>query len=140
MQIQPYLTFSGRCDEAIALYTEALGGQVQMVMRFRDSPQPVPADMLPPGNEDKVMHASMQIGDTLLMLDDGGLCRGGASGFSGFSLSYTAADEAAAQRVFAALSAGGWVTMPLGATFWSPCFGMLKDRFGVSWMVTVPAA
>ena len=138
MQIQPYLTFNGRCEDALAFYGQVLGGQVQMMMRFKESPQPIPAAMLPPGNEEKIMHAAIQVGDTLLMLDDGGVCNGGSGGFSGFSLSYTAADEAAAAKVFAALGEGGSVTMPLGKTFWSPCFGMLKDRFGVAWKVSVP--
>ena len=140
MQIQPYLTFNGRCEEALAFYGKVLGGQVQMKMRFKESPQPIPATMLPPGNEEKIMHASMQIGDTVLMLDDGGLCGGPYNGFSGFSLSFTAPDEATATKVFNEMSEGGSVTMPLGKTFWSPCFGMLKDRFGVGWMVSIPGA
>jgi PhnB protein len=94
--------------------------------------------MLPPGSEDKVMHASFKVGDTDVMLSDG-RCSGQLS-FAGFSLSVTAPDEAAARRMFSALAEGGSVTMPIGKTFWSPCFGMLTDRFGVGWMVTVVSA
>ena len=126
----------------MAFCGKVLGGQVQMMLRFKESPEPVPAEMLPPGDEEKIMHASIQIGDTLLMLDDGGLCGGGGrgsgrGGFSGFSLSYNVADEVAAKALFAALGEGGGVTLPIGQTFWSPCFGMVTDRFGVSWMLSV---
>jgi PhnB protein len=137
MTIQPYLFFNGRCDEAIEHYTRALGAQVEMRMRYREAPDPPPPGMLPPGSEDKVMHASLRIADAVVMMSDG-TC-GGAPAFDGFSLSYTARDEAAARRAFDALAEGGSITMPMGRTFWSPCFGMLKDRFGVGWMVTVPA-
>ena len=139
-----WLSFSGRCGKTAAFCSKVLGGQVQMMLRFKESPEPVPAEMLPPGDEEKIMHASIQIGDTLLMLDDGGLCGGGGrgrgsgrGGFSGFSLSYNVADEVAAKALFAALGEGGGVTLPIGKTFWSPCFGTLKNGFGVTWMVSV---
>ena len=103
--------------------------------RFRDCPDPPPPGMIAPGSEDKVMHAAVRIGETMVMASDGD-CRG-SSGFQGFSLSITAADEAEADRLFAALSEGGQVQMPMGATFFSPRFGMTADRFGVSWMVIV---
>lgn len=134
-QIQSYLFFSGRCEEALEFYRTALGAEVQMILRFNECPDPVPADMLAGGFENKIMHASLKVGDSILMASDG--C-GQATGFDGFSLSLTLPDEAACQKAFAALSAGGEVTMPLGKTFWSPCFGMVKDPFGVGWMITIP--
>lgn len=135
MNVQPYLMFEGRAEEALAFYCKALGTEPTMVMRHEDSPEPPPPGMLPPGSEKKIMHASFRVGDTEVMLSDG-YCSGTPS-FAGFSLSVTAADEADARRKFDAMAAGGEVTMPLGKTFWSPCFGMLKDRFGVGWMITV---
>ena len=134
--IQPYLFFDGRCEEALEFYRKALGAKVEMLMRNRESPEPPPPGMLPPGSEGKVMHASLRIGDSVVMASDGH-CRGKPS-FQGFSLSVTARDEAEAKRFFAALSEGGSVTMPLGKTFFSPAFGMATDRFGVGWMVIVP--
>ena len=135
MQVQPYLFFDGRCEEAIEFYKGALGAEVEMLMRFQDSPDPPPPGMVPPGSENKVMHTCFRIGDTAVMASDG-RCQGQPS-FQGFSLSLTAADEAAADRLFAALAEGGQVQMPLGKTFFSPRFGMVADRFGVSWMVVV---
>ncbi len=133
MQIQPYLFFDGRCDEAIDFYRHALDAEVEMLMRFDESPEPCPDGMTPPG--DKVMHASLRIGDTMVMASDG-RC-GGQPVFSGFSLSLPVADPAEADNRFAALADGGQVQMPLGKTFFSPCFGMVADRFGVSWMIIV---
>ena len=135
MQIQPYLSFDGRSEEAIEFYKKALGAEVTMLMRFKDSPEPHPPSMIPPGAEDKVMHASFRIGDTTVMAMDG-RCLGRPS-FQGFSLSLTAANEAEADRLFAALADGGQVQMPLTKTFFSPRFGMIADRFGVSWMIVV---
>lgn len=135
MNVQPYLFFNGRAEEALNFYTKALGTKPDMLMRNREAPEQPPPGMLPPGSEDKVMHASFRVGDTEVMLSDG-RCSGTPT-FDGFALSITAADEADARRKFDAMSAGGEVTMPLGRTFWSPCFGMLTDRFGVGWMVTV---
>lgn len=137
MHIQPYLFFDGRCEEAVDFYRSALGAEVEMLMRYRESPEPPPPGMVPPGSEDKVMHASFRIGDTVVMASDG--CSAGQPAFQGFSLSLSVADEAAADRAFAALGDGGQVQMPLGKTFFSPRFGMLTDRFGVGWMVIVPA-
>jgi PhnB protein len=138
MNVQPYLFFEGRADEALAFYTKALGTTVDMVMRNSEAPEPPPPGMLPPGSENKVMHASFKVGDTDVMLSDG-RCSGKPN-FAGFSLSITAPDEAAARRMFSALGEGGTVTMPIGKTFWSPCFGMLTDRFGVGWMLNVVSA
>jgi len=137
MPIEPYLFFNGRCEEAVEFYKQALGAEVLMMMRVKDSPEPHPPGMLPPGSENKIMHVSLRVGDATVMASDG-RCTG-QTNFQGFSLSLTAANEADAGRKFAALAEGGQVQMPLGKTFWSPCFGMVADRFGVGWMVTVAA-
>ena len=135
MKIEPYLNFDGRCDEAIEFYRKALGAQVLMLMRFKESPEKPPAGMSAPGIDEKVMHATLKIGETLVMASDG-RCTGKMS-FSGINLSLNVKDAQEAQRVFAALSDGGKITMPLGKTFFSPSFGMVTDRFGVMWMVNV---
>lgn len=116
MQIQPYLFFEGRCEEAIEFYKKALGAEVIMLLRYKDSPEPSQCP-LPPGAENKVMHSSFRIGETVLMASDG-LCSG-QPGFQGFSLSLSVKDEAEADRAFAALADGGQVQMPLGKTFFS---------------------
>ncbi|MGH7040981.1 MAG: VOC family protein [Acetobacteraceae bacterium] len=137
MQIQSYLFFDGAAEEAIAFYRAALDAEVVMLLRFKDCPEPPDPAMVPPGAEDKVMHASIRIGETTLLISDG-RCQG-QPGFQGFSLSLTVPDEATAERLFTALADGGKVQMPLARTFFSPCFGMVADRFGVSWMVYVAA-
>jgi PhnB protein len=136
MAIQPYLFFGGRCEEALGYYQKALGAKVDVVMHFNECPEPMPEGTLAPGFEKKVMHASFRIRGTTLMASDG---MGEGEGFSGFSLSLSVKDEADAKQVFAALIDGGSVLMPLSKTFYSPCFGMVTDRFGISWMVIVPA-
>jgi len=133
MQIQPYLFFDGRCDEAIEFYRQAVGAKVEMLMRYKDSPAPATVH----GSEDKVMHASLQIGGSTVLASDGN-CQGQPS-FHGFALSLTAADDAEAKRLFEALAEGGQVQMPLAKTFFASSFGMLADRFGVGWMVYVPS-
>ena len=135
--IEPYLFFNGRCEEAIEFYQKALGAKVEMLMRFKDSPEPPQPGMTPPGSENKVMHASLSIGGNKVMASDG-RCEG-KSNFDGFSLSLRVKTEAEADRLFNALSPGGQVHMPLTKTFFSPRFGMVQDRFGVSWMVIVQA-
>jgi PhnB protein len=135
MQIQPYLFFDGRCEEALAFYKAALGAEVTALLRWKDHPEPGDSPMVGPEAADKVMHASVRIGDTTIMASDG-QCHGRPS-FQGFALTVTAANEAEAKRVFAALAEGGQVQMPLARTFFSPCFGMAADRFGVAWMVYV---
>ncbi len=135
MPVQPYLFFDGRAEEAIEFYRQALGAEVTMMMRYSDSPDPMPPSMVPPRSENKIMHASLQIGDATIMASDGG-CRGAAS-FQGFSLSVSAKDQPKAQALFDRLGDGGQVQMPLGKTFFAPAFGMVADRFGVSWMVIV---
>ena len=136
MNIEPYLFFEGRCEEAIEFYSRVLDAKLDMLMRYDESPEPPPADKVPPGCGRKVMHAALRIGETRVMASDG-FCAGQPT-FRGFSLSITAADEAAATRLFDGLAADGQVQMPLGRTFWSPCFGMVTDRFGVTWMVGIP--
>ena len=135
MQVQPYLFFDGRAEEAIEFYRSAIDAEVVMLMRFKDSPEPAKPGMVPPGGENEVMHATLRIGDTTVMASDGHCT--GKPNFQGFSLSITVPDVAAAERTFAALGKGGQVQMPLTKTFFSPSFGMVADRFGVSWMVLV---
>jgi len=137
MTIQPYLFFGGRCEEALAFYRQAIDAQVVMMMRFRDAPDPPPPGAVASGSDDRVMHAELRIGPTTIMASDGAGFE--PPGFQGFSLFIAAADAAEAERLFTALSQDGQVTMPLGPTFFSPAFGMLRDRFGVGWMVGVPA-
>ncbi len=134
--IQPYLFFSGRCEEALDFYRIALGAQVDMVMHFKDSPEPLPPGALQSGFENKVMHSAFRIGTTTILASDG--CDDKSS-FSGFSLALTVPTEAEADRIFAALSDGGQVKMLLSKTFWSPRYGIVTDRFGIAWMVMVPA-
>ena len=136
MQIQPYLFFDGRCEQAVQFYQQALGAKVTMLMRYKDSPEPPPPDMVPPNWDDKVMHVSMQIGDATVMASDG-CSTSGELRHNGFSLSLNVKEPAAADRAFNALAAGGKVDMPLAKTFWSPRFGMLTDRFGIQWMINV---
>lgn len=128
--------FEGRCEEAIEFYRGAIGAEVVTLMRMKDCPEPAGCGM-PPGSGEKVMHASLRIGDAEIMVSDG-LCPGEPD-FRGFSLSLPARDAAEADRLFAALADGGEVRMPLGETFFSPRFGMLADRFGLGWMIVVPA-
>lgn len=133
--ITPYLFFAGRCEEALNFYCEAIGAQVEMVMRYNESPEPVPSDRLQAGFENKIMHASFRIGGAALMASDGCDDR---SKFEGFQLALSVASEAEAHQAFNALAKEGSIMMPLAKTFWSPCFGMLTDKFNVSWMVMVP--
>ncbi|HEY4234966.1 MAG TPA: VOC family protein [Lacipirellulaceae bacterium] len=132
MNIEPYLFFDGRCEEAIEFYRKTLGAEVVNLMHFKESPD---QDHIPPGSENKVMHATVRIGSTTLMVSDG-RCTGEPK-FTGFSLSIAVPNEAEADRLFAALADGGQVQMPLVKTFFSPRFGMAADRFGVSWMIIV---
>ncbi len=134
--VQPYLNFDGRAEEAIEFYRDALGAEVTVLMRFKDSPDPSACSS---GNGDKVMHASLRIGDTTVLASDG-RCLGQAE-FKGVSLSITSSSDADAERLFDALAVGGQVQMPLAKTFFTSRFGMVADRFGVSWMIVVaPAA
>lgn len=131
--VQPYLFFDGRCEEALEFYRKAIGAEVGRLMRFKDSPDPNHCG--PPGSENKVMHASFKIGDSTVMASDG-RC-GGKEHFQGFGLTISVPSVADADPIFAALSEGGQVQMPLTKTFYSPRFGMVEDRFGVMWMIIV---
>lgn len=135
MQVQPYLMFQGRCEEALNFYRDAIGAEIQALMRYSESPEPPPPECTP-ARPDMVMHANLRIGDTQIMASDDP--SPGMRPFSGFNLTLTCADTAEAQRHFTALSAQGKATMPLGPTFFAQSFGMLEDRFGVAWIVIVP--
>ncbi len=135
MQVQPYLFFDGKCEEALDFYRKALDAKVVTLMRFKDNPEPPQPGMIPPGSENKVMHTSFRIGDTTLMASDGR--NTGHPTFQGVSLSLTASNDAEAERLFAALQDGGKVQTPMTKTFFSSRFGMVADRFGVSWMIIV---
>lgn len=136
MNIQPYLFFNGRLDDAIAFYKDTLGAEVQMLMRYKDSPEPPPPGVLAPNWDDKIMHSCLKIGETSVFASDG--CGTVPAGFNGFGLSLAVKDEAEADRIFAALADGGETRMPLGKAFFAARFGMVVDRFGVLWMVIVP--
>jgi PhnB protein len=135
MQVQPYLSFEGRCEEAINFYKTAVGAEVIMMMRFKEAPD---QSMMTPGTGEKIMHAALQIGDSTVLASDG-RCMGKAI-FQGISLSLTAGTDADAKRLFNALADGGNVQMPLTKTFFASSFGTVADKFGVSWMVYVPAS
>ncbi len=137
MSVTPYLFFNGRCEEAIEFYKKALGAEVGMVMRFKDSPEPPPPGVVPPGSDNKIMHACLRINGAAVMASDG--CAPDKPNFEGFSLSLDAKDEAEADRMFAALADGGQVRMPLGKTFFAKRFGAVADRFGVGWMIIAEA-
>jgi PhnB protein len=132
MNLQPYLFFDGKCDEALDFYKEAVGAEPKMLMRFSQAPD---QSMISSGSENKVMHAQVQIGDTTVLMSDG-RCTGNTN-FQGFALTLTAKTENEADKTFNALADGGKVTMPMAKTFFSPRFGMLTDKFGVGWMVLV---
>jgi PhnB protein len=137
LTIEPYLFFNGRCEEAIGFYRKALGAEVEMMMRFKESPEPPPPGSVPPGFDNKIMHASFRICQTTVMASDG--CSAEKASFQGFSLSLAVQNEAEADRAFNALAEGGQIKMPLTKTFWSPRFGMVEDRFGIGWMINVVA-
>ena len=130
MQIQPYLFFEGRTEEALEFYKGKLGAQVEFLMRYKDNPDP---KYNPPNSGEKVMHSCFRVGDTQVMASDGN-CTGKPS-FQGFSLTFNAKDEADAKRRFNALAEGGQVNLPLSETFFAKSFGMVADRFGLNWMV-----
>jgi len=133
MQVQPYLNFEGRCEEAIEFYRQALGAKVEMMLRNKENPEA--GGKVPPGNENKILHSSLRIGESVLGATDG-YCSGKPA-FQGITLTLPVATEAEADRLFNALANGGQVHVPLARTFFSPRFGMVADRFGVSWMVLV---
>ena len=131
MQVEPYLFFEGRAEEALEFYKKALGAKVEMMMRNKESPEPPPPGMNAPG--DKIMHAAFRIGETQVLASDG-MCSGKPK-FEGFSLAITVRDDAETKRIFNALADGGQVRMPLTKTFFASSFGMVADRFGIGWMV-----
>lgn len=133
--VQPYVSFNGNCEEAVEFYRAAIGAEVSMMLRYKECPEPPAPGMLPAGFEEKIMHASLRVGESVLMASDSP-CHG-ESGFAGFSLALNASSEPEASAMFAALADGGEILMPLGKTFWAPCFGMVKDRFGIRWMVSL---
>jgi PhnB protein len=133
MQVQPYLFFDGRCEEALDFYRRAIGAKVSMLMRFKESPDP---NMCPTGSGEKIIHTCFSVGDTQVMASDG-RCEGKPN-FQGFALSLNAKNDAEAKKLFGALAEGGQVQMPLAKTFFASSFGMVADRFGVTWMVNVP--
>jgi PhnB protein len=135
--VQPYLFFGGRCEEAVSFYQRAIGAKVEMMMKFSDSPEPSPPGMIAPGFENKVMHSSLRIGDSVVMASDGG---NADEKSTHVSLSLTCKTNAEVDKAFSALGVGGRVDMPPSKTFWSPYFGMLTDRFGIGWMVGVEHA
>ncbi len=132
MNVQPYVFFDGKCEEALEFYKSAVGAKVDMVMRFKEAPPEMQSQMSP-GSKDKVMHAAFKIGDTQILASDG-QCNGKPN-FQGFSLTINAASDAEADKLFAALGKGGKVTQPMSETFFASRFGMLADKFGVNWMV-----
>ncbi|HEY0074603.1 MAG TPA: VOC family protein [Abditibacteriaceae bacterium] len=134
MQVQPYLFFDGRCEEALDFYREKLGAEVIMMMRFKEMPASE-GHAIAPGSEEKILHATFRIGDSLIMASDG--MNGGQPKYEGFSLTLSVADDAEAERIFALISEDGQVQMPIGPTFWTSRFGMAADKFGVGWMVNV---
>lgn len=138
MQVQPYLFFDGRCAEAVEFYRQAIGAQVVALMRYADAPEGgdgCPDGVGPQPPADKVMHACLQVGETQVMASDG--FAQGRPEFRGISLSLSADDDVHARALFDALADGGRVEMPLGPSFFASSFGMVVDRFGVSWMVVV---
>jgi len=137
MQVQPYLFFEGRCEEALTFYKRALGAEVEMLMRYKESPEPPQPGALPPNMADKVMHAAFRVGSTTVLASDGRAS--GEPAFQGFGLALYGQTESEAERLFNALADGGQVRQPLTKTFFSSRFGMVADRFGILWMVLVEA-
>lgn len=135
--VRNYLFFAGRCQEALDFYTQHLGAKVEFKMHFNESPEPMPADMLQKGFENKIMHAAFKVGDVTILASDG--CND-TDTFSGFSLALTVPNEPQAHRVFNALAQDGKVVMPLAKVFWSPLYGQVTDKFGVAWMIMLPDA
>jgi PhnB protein len=136
MNVTPYLFFNGRCEEALAFYKKTLGATVEFQMRYSEMPEKPDPNMIPPGSEHLICHASFKIGESALMGSDG--CPGQPSKFDGFSLSLQPKDVAEAERLFNLLADGGQIRMPLGKTFYSPSFGIVADKFGLCWMIYAP--
>jgi len=133
--IQPYIFFNGSCEQAMEFYRKALGAEIDRMIRFKESPEPSSPGAIPPGFENKIMHACFHVGQTAIMASDGN--SPDKASFQGFSLSLSVPTEAEADRAFHALANEGQVKMPLTKTFFSPRFGMVEDRFGIGWMISV---
>ncbi|TCR92154.1 VOC family protein [Rhizobium sp. BK376] len=129
MQLVPCLAFNGDCRQVFEFYHQCLGGEIVAMV---DYSHPEVANHVPPDWHDKIMHARLVTDNAVLMGSDN---RGETGKNDGFSVAVQVSDEEEAERIFAALSEGGTVTMPIGETFWSSRFGMFVDRYGVSWMV-----
>ena len=131
-KLDPYLFFDGNCAEAMRFYQQTLGGKMEAMMSYADSPMP---DQCPPGSKDRIMHACIDLNGQLLMASD---CPAGQpyQGMNNVSLALTYPTVAEAKRTFDALAAGGKVVMPMAETFWADIFGMATDRFGASWMIS----
>ncbi len=136
MNVQPYLSLDGRCEEALELYREALDAEVTVLLRFKDNPEFHQQGRFPAGAAEKILHASFRVGETTVMASDGD-CKGQPK-FQGISLALAVPSDADAERRFAALAAGGTVQQPLIPTFFSTRFGCVTDRFGVTWMISAP--
>jgi PhnB protein len=136
MQVNAYLYFNGRCEEALNFYQGAIGAKLECQMRFSDCPEPLDPAMVPPGSESRIMHAALKVGETTIFASDG--CGTPDMRPDGFGLSLQTADPAEAERIFSALAWEGDVKMKLGKTFFSPSFGMVVDKFGICWMILVP--
>ncbi|MFI5093961.1 MAG: VOC family protein [Candidatus Acidiferrales bacterium] len=136
MQLNPYLLFNGQCEEAFKFYEKCLGGKIEMLSTFGDSPM---AKQVPPEWYGKVMHASLKLGDGMILMgsdpppDNYQVPQG-------FSVSLSVKDPAETERIFNELAQDGKVTMPIQKTFWSPRFGMLVDRFGIPWILNCEQA
>jgi PhnB protein len=133
MQVQPYLCLYGRCEEALNFYRDKLGAQIQFMLRLKDAP-PDPNRPVKPETENKIMHSTLQIGDSIVMMSDGDLAQQ-PKPHSGYTLSIQVQTPEEGGKLFDALAEGGQVTMPYQKTFWTEGFGMLTDQFGIAWMV-----
>ena len=131
--VQPYLFFDGKCEEALEFYKSAIGAKVDMLMRFKENPDKPDPSHMPPNSGDKVMHAAFKVGDTQILASDGHCT--GKPAFQGFGLALNAKSDAEAEKLFTAVGKGGQVQQPLTKTFFASKFGMVTDRFGVTWMV-----
>jgi PhnB protein len=138
MFLQPYLYFNGRCEEALKFYGKILGAEVTFMMRYKDNPDPQSKSCMAPGTEEKIMHSNVQIRDTQIMMSDG-RCDGELPKFDGISLTLNV-ESGEAETIFSGLGEGGQVQMPLCETFFADKFGMVADKFGVSWLLLAAKA
>ncbi len=125
--VKPYIAFQGNCEEAINFYRDCLGGEILYMGRYGESP------MSSEGIEDKILHCTLQIGDTHIMACDNMAGEAEGQG-SNISLAIGCDDEGRMQEMFGKMAEGGYITMPLQETHWAKSFGMLTDKYGVNWM------